>query len=317
VTLDPEVFVPLDPQIEALLTMMNQAPPLSAGSVASARSGFRLVAHDLRDPATKDPVGSVEDVTYPAAEGDRPARIYRPEGTGPVPTILFAHGGAFIMGDLDTHDDHGRLLCHETGSVVISIDYRLAPEHPFPAGHDDTAAALRHVVATVAELGGDSTRIAVAGDSAGANLVASAAIVARDEGLPLAAQLLIYPPTDFVEEHPSRDEMAEGYFLTKADMEWIGEQVEFAGADRSDSRASLLHQPDLTGVAPAIIGTAEFDPLRDEGEAYAAALEKAGVPVVLRRFDGLIHGFVGMTHVSAAADRAARLLCADLKELLG
>ena len=309
--------MPLDPQLAAILALTNNAPPLSAGTIQSARTGFRFMTVDLRDPATKDAVRSVEDTTYPAAEGDRPARVFRPDVDGPVATILFAHGGAFIMGDIDTHDDHGRLLCKETGSVVVSIDYRLAPEFPFPAGHDDAAAALRHVFATVDALGGDPNRIAVAGDSAGANLVASAAIMARDEGLPLAAQLLFYPPTDFVDEHPSRQEMAEGYFLTQADMDWIGEQVEFADLDRSDPRASLLHHPDLTGVAPAVIGTAEFDPLRDEGEAYAAALEKAGVRVILRRCDGLIHGFVGFTHLSAAADTATRLLCADLLELLG
>lgn len=311
--------MPLDPQLAAILAMVNNAPPLKAGTVQSARAGFRFMTVDLRDPATKDAVRSTEDVTYPTPDGPRPARVYRPDVDGPVPTLLFAHGGAFIMGDIDTHDDHARLLCHELGAVVVSIDYRLAPEHAFPAGHDDAVAALRHVVATVEDLGGDAARIAVAGDSAGANIATSAAITARDEGLPLAAQLLLYPPTDFVDhtQHPSQLAMAEGYFLTREDMDWVATLVEDAGVDRADPRASVLHHPDLTGVAPAVIGTAEFDPLRDEGEAYAALLEKAGVPVVLRRFDGLIHGFAGFTHVSAAADVATRLLCADLKELLG
>ncbi len=311
--------MPLDPQLAAILTMVNNAPPLKAGTVQSARTGFRFMTVDLRDPATKDTVRSSEDVTYPTPNGPRPARVYRPDVDGPVPTILFAHGGAFIMGDLDTHDDHARLLCHEVGAVVVSIDYRLAPEHAFPAGHDDAVSALRHVVATIADLGGDASRIAVAGDSAGANIVTSAAITARDEGLPVAAQLLLYPCTDFVDhtQHPSQLAMAEGYFLTREDMDWVATLVESEEVDRADPRASVLHHPDLTGVAPAVIGTAEYDPLRDEGEAYAALLEKAGVPVVLRRSDGLIHGFAGFTHICTAADTATRLLCADLKELLG
>lgn len=309
--------MPLDPQIAGVLTLMASAPPLSQGTPETARAGFRLFAVDLRDPATKAEVLSVEEVTYPAAAGDRKARIYRPDVDGPVPTVLFLHGGGFIMGDLDTHDDHGRLICAETGSVVLSVDYRLAPENPFPAGYDDAVAALRHVFDIVDELGGDASRIAVAGDSAGGNLAAAAAIAARDAGLVLKAQLLIYPPTDFVDDdtHASRIDNAEGYFLTRDDMEWFGNHLR-GDADPTDPRGSVLRLDDLTGLAPAVIGTAEYDPLRDEGEAYAAALEKAGVTVIARRFDGLIHGFFGMAHVSAAADTAARTLCADLKELL-
>jgi acetyl esterase len=161
----------------------------------------------------------------------------------------------------------------------------------------------------------DTTRIAIAGDSAGANLSAAAAVVARDEGLPLAAQLLIYPGTDFSETlYPSRVENAEGYFLTAEDVRWFAEQY---AADPTDVRASVLHHPDLTGLAPAIVATAEYDPLRDEGEAYAAALQRAGVTVVARRYAGLIHGFFGLGHVNNASDKASREICADLKELLG
>ncbi len=310
--------MPLDPQIAGVLSLMTDAPPLGSGTPATARAGFRLFAVDLRDPSTKADVASVEDATYPTPEGDRPCRVYRPAVAGAVPTVLFVHGGGFVIGDLDTHDDHARLICAEVGAVVVSIDYRLAPEHPFPAAYLDTVAALEHVVGSVEALGGDAARLAVAGDSAGGNLAAAAAIHARDAGLPLAAQLLLYPATDFTEDgdHPSRVANAEGYFLTAGDMAWFGEQYR-GTADARDVRGSVLHHPDLTGVAPAVVATAEYDPLRDEGEAYAAALEKAGVPVVARRFDGLIHGFFGMTHVSAAADDAARSLCADLKELLG
>ncbi|MCW2599762.1 MAG: Alpha/beta hydrolase fold-3 domain protein [Frankiales bacterium] len=308
--------MPLDPQIAAILPLLSQAPPLNEGTPESARAGFRLFTVDLRDPATLPTVLSTEDVTYPAAEGERAARIYRPDLTGPVPTVLFIHGGGYVIGDLDTHDDQARLICAEVGAVVYSIDYRLAPENPFPAGHADAVAAFRHVVDIADELGGDGDRIAVAGDSAGGNLSAAVAIAARDAGLPLKAQLLIYPGTDFQDSdaHPSRIENAEGYFLTAEDMLWFRDQY---AAEPTDPRASVLAHTDLTRVAPAIVATAEFDPLRDEGEAYAAALEKAGVSVVATRFDGLIHGFFGLAHLSEGARKASLEICADLKALLG
>jgi acetyl esterase len=314
-TTSSEEPVPVDPQIAAILPLLNGAPPLSEGTPESARAGFRLFTVDLRDPADLAPVLSTEDVTYPAAEGYRSARIYRPDADGPVPTILFVHGGGYVIGDIDTHDDHARLLCAEVGAVVYSVDYRLAPENPFPAGHLDTIAALLHVFDIVDELGGDASRIAVAGDSAGGNLSAGAAIAARDLGLPLKAQLLLYPGTDFLDSdaHASRVTNAEGYFLTAADLLFFRDAYL---ADPADWRASVLHHDDLTGVAPAIVATAEYDPLRDEGEAYAAALEKAGVPVVVKRFDGLIHGFFGLGHLSAGAKQANLELCVDLKELL-
>ncbi len=309
--------MPLDPGLTWLLDLLNAAPALSAGTPVQARAHFRASTVDLRDPATLAPVRSVEDTTYPGAEGPLAARIYRPFADGPVPTVLFVHGGGFVIGDVDTHDDQARLLCSEVGAVVVSIDYRLAPEHPFPAAHLDTVAALRHVVATLADLGGDASRIAICGDSAGGNLSAGTAIAARDEGLPLAAQLLLYPVTDFTEvedEHPSRVENAQGMFLTVDDMRWFADHYL---PDPVDPRASVLAHPDLTGVAPAIVATAECDPLRDEGEAYAAALAAAGVAVRTRRYDGLIHGFFGLGHVHPASDKASRELCADLKELLG
>jgi acetyl esterase len=309
------VSVPLDPQIAAILPLLSGAPPLRRGTIESARAGLRLFTVDMRNPADLLPVRSTEDVTYPGADGDRAARVYRPDTDGPVPTVLFVHGGGYVMGDLDTHDDQARLLCKEVGAVVYSIDYRLAPEHPFPAGHLDAVAALRHVAGIADQLGGDASRIAVAGDSAGGNLSAGVALVARDEGLPLKAQLLLYPSTDLDEDgdYPSRTDHAEGYLLTADDMLWFREQYL---PDPLDPRASVLFRTDLVGVAPAIVATAEYDPLRDEGEAYAAALEKAGVPVVARRYGGLIHGFFGLNNLSEGAKRATLEICADLKELL-
>jgi len=311
--------VAVDPHLARILELLGAAPPLSAGTVHQARAGLRFATVELRDPASLPRVAAVEDTTYPAAEGPLRARVYRPDAEGPVPTVLFAHGGGYVMGDVDTHDGQARLLAREVGAVVVSVDYRLAPEHPFPAGHLDVAAALRHVVASVDELGGDPDRIAVAGDSAGGNLAAGAAFVARDEGLPLAAQLLLYPSTDFRAEeeqveHASRLTEGEGYLLTRDDMLWFRDQYQ---ATRHDPRASLLLHPDLTGVAPAVVVTAEHDPLRDEGEHYATLLAAAGVPVVARRFDGLVHGFFGLGHVHDPSHKAALQACQDLKELLG
>ena len=308
--------MPLDPQIAAILPLLAGAPGLTGGTPEAARAGMRLMTVDMRDVTKLPPVLSTEDVTYPAPEGARAARIYRPDARGPVPTILFIHGGGFVIGDIDTHEDQARLLCAEVGAVVYSVDYRLAPEDPFPAGHLDCVAAFRHVVDIVAELGGDADRIAVAGDSAGGNLSAGVAIAARDEGLPLKAQLLIYPATDFSEnEWPSRVDNAEGYLLTAADMTWFAEH--YAPDATDTARAHVIDHPELEGLAPAVIATAEYDPLRDEGEAYAAALEKAGVRVIGTRYDGLIHGFFGLHTLSAGAKQANLAICADLKELLG
>ena len=312
--------MPLDPALASVLQMMaaNNAPPLSQGTPEQARAGFRFMTVDLRDPKHLAPVGSIENRTVPGGAGEVPARVYRPETPGPHPTIVFFHGGGFVIGDLDTHDDHGRLLCHEVDAVVLSVEYRLAPETPFPGGYEDCLAAALWAVEHVDELGGDASRVAVAGDSAGGNLSAAVTLGARDAGVQLAAQLLLYPGVDFVEseDHPSRVENAEGYFLTADDMAWFRDHYMSDAAHKSDPHASVLRAPDLSGLPPAVVATAEYDPLRDEGEAYAAALDKAGVPVTVRRFDGLIHGFFGLGHVSPACAEANRVLCADLKALL-
>ena len=312
--------MPLDPQLDAVLQLLNNsgAPALSAGTPESARQGFRFMTVDLRDPANLAPVRSTHDVLVPGGEGDRPARIYRPEVEGPVPTVVFFHGGGYVIGDIETHDDHARLICHEVGAVVISVDYRLAPEHPFPAGLEDCLAAYRHVAANIEQYGGNPSQLAVAGDSAGGNLAAATAIACRDAGLPLAAQLLLYPGVDFrdSELHASRAENAEGFFLTADDMRWFGSHYLQDVERAEDPRATLLLQPDLSGLAPAVVATAEYDPLRDEGEAYAAALNKADVRVIARRYPGLIHGFFGLGHISEGCRRATVELCADLKGLL-
>ena len=310
--------MPLDPVIASVLELMaaSGAKAMASGTPEQAREGFRGLTVGTRDPATLAQVGEIDDRTFDGPAGPVPVRVYRPASEGPHPTIAFFHGGGYVIGDLDTHDDHARLLCRDVNAVVVSVDYRLAPEHPFPAGLEDCVAAHRWVVEHVADLGGDVTRLAVAGDSAGGNLSAATAVAARDAGLPLAAQLLIYPGVDFVEseDHPSRAENAQGYFLTAEDMRWFGDHY-LQGHDTADPRASVL-RADLAGVAPAVVGTAEYDPLRDEGEAYAAALDKAGVRVLQHRYAGLIHGFFGLGPLSPASAAAVTELCADLAALL-
>lgn len=311
--------MPLDPTVAFVLDLMNErgGATMVSGTPEQAREGFRAMTVGNRDVTQLARVGGVVDRTIEGPAGELPVRIYSPAAGGPHPTVVFFHGGGFVIGDLDTHDDHARLLCRDVDAVVVSVDYRLAPEAPFPAGYEDCLAAYRWVVDNAADLGGDVTRLAVAGDSAGGNLSAAVALAARDAGSPLAAQLLIYPGVDFVEggDHPSRVENAEGYFLSAADMEWFGNHY-LQAAPRDDPRASVLRAADLAGVAPAVIGTGEYDPLRDEGEAYAAALVRAGVPVVARRYDGLIHGFFGLGFISPACAAATAELCAELKQLL-
>jgi acetyl esterase len=311
----------LDPPIGQMLALLEAGgrPHVSSGTPDAGRRGFRALTVDLRPPALVVPVASTEDLELPGPAGALPARVYRPDAAGPLPTILFIHGGGFVIGDIDTHDNQARTICREAEAVVLSLGYRLAPEAPFPAAVEDCTAALAWTAEHIGELGGDPDRLAIAGDSAGGNLSAVTARLARDnQGPRLAAQLLIYPGVDFRDDdhrYPSRDENGEGYFLTRADMEWFHDHYA-GGADLEDPRLSPILEEDLSGLPPAVIVTAEYDPLRDEGEAYARALEQAGVPVTSRRFDGLIHGFFDLGALSPAANAAVRETCADLRRLL-
>ena len=234
-----------------------------------------------------------------------------PTGDGPWPTTVFFHGGGFVIGDIDTHDQTCRRICSGADTVVVSVDYRLAPEHPFPAGLDDAVAATRWAADHKADLGGGD-RLAVAGDSAGGNL---SAVVAQTLPDVVDAQLLIYPATDVLGEHPSREENAEGYFLDMAMMEWFFTHyvTDVEGVEPTDPRLSPVNADSLDGLAPAVVATAEFDPLRDEGEAYADKLAAAGVPVDKVRYDGLIHGFVDMGPLSPAAAAAVDDLVARFR----
>jgi acetyl esterase len=312
--------MPLDPATAGVLELLaaTGAPQMSAGTPAQARAAFRVMTVGMRDTAKLAPVRAVEELELPGPAGDLAARVYRPDLDGPVPTVVFFHGGGFVIGDLDTHDDHCRRIAHDVGAVVLSVDYRLAPEHPFPAAYDDAVAATRWAAANVADLGGDRSRLVVAGDSAGGNLAAAVALEFRDGPNGLAGQFLIYPAVDFRDEghHASRTTHAEGLFLTAADMRWFGESYIADPELRLHPRASVLLSPDLHHAPPAVVLTAEYDPLTDEGEAYADALRQAGVEVDYQQYAGLIHGFFGMGPISPAAADAVTDACTRLRRLL-
>jgi acetyl esterase len=250
------------------------------------------------------PMARVEAVEIPGQAGPIPARFYVPGGlpAAPPPLLVFFHAGGWVIGDLDTHDGVCRFLAAGAGTAVLSIDYRLAPEHPFPAAVEDAWAGFAWAIANAASLGIDSARIAVGGDSAGGNLAAVVSLLARAAGGPMPAmQLLIYPPTDSAGDLPSRQLFSEGFLLTKGDMDNFERHYLPPGTDATDPRVSILLAPDLSGLPPAYVATAGFDPLRDEGEAYALRMREAGTQVALRRHPGLIHGFANLTAVSRSS----------------
>jgi acetyl esterase len=282
--------MPVDPQIQALLDLRAALPPMHTLTVAEARA--QMAARDI--PGLRSPeVASVVNRDMQGPDGSIPLRIYTPAGTGPFPLMVFFHGSGFVVCSLDTHDSMCRNLCAGTSSVVVSVDYRLAPEHKFPAAPNDCLAATRWAVMNAGALNADTSRVVVAGDSAGGNLAAVVALRARDEDGPkIHAQLLIYPVTDYhTPGTPSMQENAEGYGLTKAGMEWFWGHYLASPEDAANPHASPLRAKDLSGLPPALVVTAEYDPLRDEGEYYAEALRKAGVPTELKRWPGVNHGF--------------------------
>jgi acetyl esterase len=292
------------PEIALLLGLQRLVGvhELSGSNVVRARARMR---RDARVHAGEPiPVGAVQDLTYPGASGSLRARHYAPRNGARAALLVFVHGGGFALGDLDTHDLPCRALCAYGNLHVLSVEYRLAPEHPFPAAVEDVRAGLRFAQQNAARFGADPQRVAIGGDSAGGNLAAVVTQLARDAGEPLPAlQLLIYPGVDSTRDSNSVNAFAEGLFLTRADIHWFRDAY-LRDADRSDPRASPLLARDLSGLPKAIVVSAGFDPLRDEGEAYARALQAAGVQVVQRRYPQLIHGFINLGAVSPHARTA-------------
>ncbi len=297
--------MPLDPEIAPIVDAVNAAaearPPGEEQSVEERRATYRALAAFAGEGPELD---EVVDREIPGPAGSIPIRVYRNDGAAGV--FVFYHGGGYTIGDLDTHDQVCRQLALESASTVVSVDYRLAPEHPFPAGIEDAWAALQWVDANRAELGGSGDAgIVVGGDSAGGNFSAVMAIMARDAGLELAAQLLVYPGVAMVDDHPSMTENAEGYVLTVETIDWF---VQCYAPDVDDWRAAPIVADDLRGVAPALVITAEFDPLRDQGAAYAKRLIDAGVATDYRLFEGMVHIFFQLGSIVGAGARAVTMV---------
>jgi acetyl esterase len=301
----------LDPGLQLMLrlsALRGSASFILPGASDPVAERRRIVNDSALAQGPRIPVGSVRELTVDGGDGPRRARHYAPApqaGAGPEPVLVFVHGGGWVVGDLDTHDEVCRLLCRHADLHVVSVDYRLAPEHPFPAGLQDVIAATRWALREAPSLGADPARVAVGGDSAGGNLAAATCQALAGEPSP-ALQLLIYPSTDLTAETRSKELFGEGFFLDDRSRAWCEERYVGSGQDRADPRVSPLHGH-LHDQPPAIVVTAAFDPLRDEGEAYAAALRRAGGRVVAYRVPGMIHGFINMTGVNRAARDA--VLC--------
>ncbi len=300
--------MPLHPRIARALKAAESIPAYDTLPIDQARAQVKA-AYPPRVPPI--PVRSVEERDIPGPGGMIPVRIYRPEGTGLLPVLVFFHGSGFVLLDLDTHDDICRRLCRGGKCIVVSVDYRLAPEHKFPAGPDDCLAATRWVASNAADLGGDAARIAVAGDSAGGCLAAATALQLRDAGGPLlCGQLLFYPVTDHYSP-PTRSyrELAQGYGLTQRGMQWFWDHYLTNPSEAGDARASPLRARSFDRLPSACILTAEYDVLRDEGEHYAERLREAGVDIVMRRCEGMNHGFIKWVDEIEEAARAINEAC--------
>jgi acetyl esterase len=310
----------LDPEVHNVLELVLKAgrPPYNQLTPKEARQLFR----ETRPASTPEApaIGPVKDLAAEGPLGSIPLRLYRPAGVDAaarLPVLVYFHGGGWVIGDLDTHDTLCRQLTAEAGVSVVSVDYRLAPEHKFPAAVDDSWAATRWVFAHAAELGVDGGRLAVGGDSAGGNLAAVVALLARDGGGPaIRLQVLLYPVTDTNTETDSYRANAEGFLLTRESMRWFFDHYVRGEADAADWRLSPLRAPSLAGVAPALVVTAGFDPLRDEGEAYARRLREAGVRVDAVCYGGMIHGFAPMGRLIRTGNRAVSLVAGTLRHEL-
>ncbi|MFC5973604.1 alpha/beta hydrolase [Halomarina salina] len=304
------------PEIQAFIDETEDAPAFHEMPMEEVR-GMTVGVFSVEEPT---PVGEVVDRTIPGEGGELPIRIYVPEGDGPFPVTMFFHGGGFVSGNLESHDELCRVLANDTGVAVVAVDYRLAPEDPFPAAVEDAYTATEWVAENADEFGGDASRLAVAGDSAGGNLAAVVAHMARDRGGPdLRYQLLLYPTVSPHLDWPSAEENGEGYFITAEDLAWFDEQYFEHEIDAMNVYASPLLAADFEDLPPATVVTAGFDPLRDQGVAYAERLEDAGVAVTHHHYDDVIHAFVQMGVAPFGFERSAEAFddaAGDLRDAL-
>src|SRR4051812_33552032 len=308
--------MPLDPNIEALLEEMRAqgAKPFEELSVPDARLAARAFA-DLQGPPEE--VASIEHHFIPGPTADLPVRIYTPEGEGPFPALVYLHGSGWVVLNIGICDTTMRALANSTGCVVVAVNYQKAPEHPFPVPLEDCWAGLLWTFEHAGELNVDATRIGVAGDSAGGNLAAVMCLRAREEGAPrIAFQALIYPATEHGWDTGSARRNAEGYLLQRESMRWFWNHYIPDKSVVDDWRVSPLRASDHSGLPPAFIATAEFDPLRDDGRAYAAKLREAGVPVTYSEYAGMIHGFYWMQGVADGAKRLHEELAREVRAVL-
>lgn len=304
----------LDPQAKALLDALAAMPAIDFSGISAAQ--YRALMNQPSMFAPGDAVAQVENRRIPGPGGEIGIRLYRDSAAAPLPITVFFHGGGFVIGNLDSHDNICRCLAKRAGCVVVSVDYRLAPEAKFPAAVKDACAALAWAHRNARDIGGDPSRMAVAGDSAGGNLAAVAAQHWRDHGPALRHQLLLYPLTDWRVDTESYRNYAKGYYLSWEMMDWFTRQYLPDQHAADDLRASPLRARDLSGLPSATVITAEYDPLRDEGEAYARAMRDAGVAVELHRWPGQIHGFASMLGAIDAADQALSTAARALREAL-
>ena len=293
----------------------SKKPPLSSQTPEQVRK-INKVFIDLSHP--KETVAKVENRTIPGPGGELPLRIYTPEGVGPFPVLVYFHGGGYVLGDLEMVDSICRTLANAAKCLVISVEYRLAPEHKFPAAIEDGYSATLWAAENAATVNGDATRIAVGGESAGGNLAAVVALMARDRlQPPLTYQLLIYPSTQLgLLPTESRRLYGENYFLTTDSIVWFAQQYLPVGEDSKNAYISPLLAEDLTNLPPGLIITAEYDPLRDEGEAYGDRLQKAGVPMKVSRYPGTIHGFINLAGMLTLGQEALKEAAQELKAVL-
>jgi acetyl esterase len=304
VAFDPNI-VKLDPQAKTLLDMIALAERIPFSELTPSLARAQFVELCRRTRKTADWAVTTSDHMIPGPGGSLKTRLFRPRpaAVGGLPLLLFFHGGGFCIGDIDTHDPVCRQLADEGQCAVLAVDYRLAPEHRFPSAVDDSQAVLRFISAEGASLGIDPHRTAVGGDSAGGNLAAVSAIFARDAGIRLIGQLLIYPATDWVTPYQSREDYGEGFLLTEEAMDWFGRNY-IDASQHHDWRASPMLAPDLSRLAPAFVICGECDPLLGESRAYAEKLRLAGNDVHFHLYPGMIHGFFTMGGMIAAADNA-------------